>query len=106
MTGRAGAKDTRLMGDSSAQGRGMCGGEGNAQCQELDLDSSLGKPQQCSELCPPEKTGSLPSSAPGQDPWQSTNIFISGIDTKHITNLLPLAALEVFIPCITHTCWV
>lgn len=80
-----------MMGDSSAQGEGMCGGEGNWIWIPL-----LGNPSSVLSSAPQTKQGeSLPSSAPGQDPWQNTATFISGIDTKHITNLLPLAALRI-----------
>lgn len=58
------------------------------------------------EHCLTEKTGYLLSSGPGQDPQLNTNIFISGTDTKRVTNLLPLVVLECFIPCIIHRCWV
>lgn len=43
---------------------------------------------------------------PGQDPQLSTDIFISGIDRRHVIDLLPLAVVECFIPCVTCMRWV
>lgn len=102
MTGRAGAKDTRMMGDSSTHGGGCVVGKGMPSARIwIPL---LGNPTSVLSSVPQRKQGLY--SALLQARTLGRAQLSSGTGTEHITKLLPAAALEVFIPFITLTCWV